>query len=295
MSKFLKIKTEMGWLRVVATLVVTLVALYSALVVAAYSLKSKLTFIPLKQLLLTEEKQPEDVFVSNSLGRKLHGWFFRAGEAENSGCALVCHGNGANLSYYPVLVSLFAKLGMSVCIFDYPGYGLSEGHPSEANLYESGVLFFDQLVQNFGFQPGDIAVAGMSLGGAVATEIVRQRPGCRALVLIATFVSPRQLLRTLFWPLMAVGFVANEFFLNENLELVTAMQPELKTVVMHSRTDGLIDFSHAVTNAKTARARLLEIDGWHGDPRFSAETVRELGVLIGKKVSSPPPGFEPGT
>jgi len=287
----------------VVLLVTVVGALYAGLVVLAFSIKPKLTFVPLKQLLLThthsslEQKasEPDDVFVVNSSGQKLHGWYYdyeqRTGSmsmtvsssepSPDSRVALVCHGNGANLSYYPVLVSLFASLGMSVLIFDYPGYGRSEGKPTEANVYESALLFFDQLL-SFGFSKNQVVVAGMSLGGAVATRVARERPGCGALVLISTFVSPRQLLRTLFWPLMAVGFVANEFFLNEDLKIVTALQPALRTVVLHSRTDGLIDFSHAETNAKTASARLLEIDGWHGDPRFSDATIAELGTLLQK-------------
>lgn len=272
----------MGLLRVLGILVLTLAALYAAIVVLALSFKDKLTFIPLKQLLLVNtstEQPPEDVFVQNSFGQRLHGWFFDTPGAQS--CTLVCHGNGANLSYYAALVNLFKKLRTSVLIFDYPGFGQSEGRPTEASAYESGLLFFDALVKR-GFAPENIVIAGMSLGGAVATRIARERPKYQALVLIATFVSPRRLLWTLFKPLVLLAFVANEFFLNEDLKLVTGAEPggRSRTVVMHSRTDGLIDFSHAEENAKTARCRLLEIDGWHGDPRFSDKTVAELASLI---------------
>jgi len=76
----------------------------------------------------------EDVWLKAADGNLIHAWWLaRSG---SQGVILFCHGNAGNLSYWrPAMASLVNKLGQSVLIFDYPGYGRSEGKPSESGCY----------------------------------------------------------------------------------------------------------------------------------------------------------------
>src|SRR5262245_41224078 len=72
----------------------------------------------------------QDVFLTSADGTRIHAWWYPAAGAK--GAVLYCHGNAGNLSHRgDAIHALRQILGESVLIFDYPGYGKSEGRPSE--------------------------------------------------------------------------------------------------------------------------------------------------------------------
>jgi hypothetical protein len=274
--------------KVILVVLVVLLSVYVSVLILCVSLKPFLTFVPLKQFLSDNLESFQDIWTVNSHGDRLHGRLFEkrdptATTTTTTGYVLLAHGNGGNLTYYQSLVSFFAKLGCHVLCFDYPGYGNSQGKPSETNCYEAGLLFYQYIVHNLGIKPAKIILAGMSLGGAIAARLAATQPS-GGLVLISTFVSPRKLLCTLFKPLWLVSFVANEFFLNDDLVKLHASDPEFsakKCVVMHSKKDGLIDFSHAELNSKTlGNCPVVELEGWHADPVFTPQAYDAVKQLL---------------
>ena len=89
-----------------------------------------LFFKPSKQLVDSPEVQrysPRDVYFRSSDGLTLHGWYFRA--KEDRGTILICHGNVENLSTHVKLDLWLIDAGYNLFIFDYRGYGRSEGTP----------------------------------------------------------------------------------------------------------------------------------------------------------------------
>jgi len=105
------------------------------------------------------------------------------------GAVLYCPGNAGNLDCRAVLVrALHQALCESVLIFDYPGYGRSEGKPSEAGCYAAADAAYRWLVDNQRIAPDAIVLYGESLGGGVAVEQASRHPH-RALVLVRTFAS----------------------------------------------------------------------------------------------------------
>jgi fermentation-respiration switch protein FrsA (DUF1100 family) len=85
-------------------------------------------------------------------------------------------------------VALLENLGESVLVFDYPGFGLSEGKPSEAGCYAAADAAYDWLTSIARVPAERITLFGVSLGGGVAVDLAARRPA-RALVLIKTFTS----------------------------------------------------------------------------------------------------------
>ncbi len=129
----------------------------------------------------------EDVWLRSNDGTVIHAWWLpgQGGQA----AVLFCHGNAGNLSdWTPVTQALMNILGQPILIFDYPGYGRSEGKPSEASCYAAADAAYDWLVQTKRFVPERITLFGDSLGGGVATDLAVRRPH-HALVLVKTFTS----------------------------------------------------------------------------------------------------------
>jgi fermentation-respiration switch protein FrsA (DUF1100 family) len=80
------------------------------------------------------------------------------------------------------------RLNASVLVFDYRGYGKSEGTPSEAGLLADARAARRWLAARTGVAERDIVVVGKSLGGGVAVDLAA-KDGARALILESTFPS----------------------------------------------------------------------------------------------------------
>jgi fermentation-respiration switch protein FrsA (DUF1100 family) len=128
------------------------------------------------------------------------------------GALLFCHGNAGNLFHRArTIADLKQALGESVLIFDYPGYGRSEGEPSEAGCYLAANAAYDWLIGQR-IAPEQIVIFGESLGGGVAVELAHDRPH-RALILLSTFTSIPDMAATLF-PWLPVRWLVETRFDN---------------------------------------------------------------------------------
>jgi pimeloyl-ACP methyl ester carboxylesterase len=129
----------------------------------------------------------QDVYLNLADGTKIHArWCPHPGAR---GALLFCHGNAGNLEGWGRAArELWEALGESVLIFDYPGYGYSDGSPSEAGCYAAADAAYRWLTENQGIPAGRVILYGESLGGGVAVELASRRPH-RALVLVRTFTS----------------------------------------------------------------------------------------------------------
>jgi fermentation-respiration switch protein FrsA (DUF1100 family) len=89
---------------------------------------------------------------------------------------LLSHGNGEDLgSVLPLLPGL-ASLGFSVFAYDYRGYGLSDGSPSERHVYADIDGAYDYLTGKLGVAPETIVAYGRSLGAGAAVDLAARRP-----------------------------------------------------------------------------------------------------------------------
>ncbi|MCH8048037.1 MAG: alpha/beta hydrolase [Planctomycetes bacterium] len=120
-------------------------------------------------------------------GTKLHGWYVP--HANPRAVVLFAHGNGGNLSDRALVLRLLnEKLRLSVMIFDYRGYGRSEGKPDEAGLLSDARAARAWLAERAGIGETDIVLLGRSLGGGVMVDLAA-KDGARGLILESTFTS----------------------------------------------------------------------------------------------------------
>ncbi len=168
-----------------------LVSLYIALsppVVAA-----RLEFFPEKYNPATYSEKSkikhEDVFVPVSKNRKLHAWLFQAKNAQVT--VLMHHGQGQNVAFFRSSAEVLAQCGASVLLYDYEGFGLSDGNPSNEALVRDADACYWYLRKNLGVLPERIVHCGISLGTGAAGEIAASQP-CAGVILISPYLKISQ-------------------------------------------------------------------------------------------------------
>ncbi len=132
----------------------------------------------------------EDIFFAASDGVRLHGWFV---PSDSDTTVVWLHGNAGNISHrVDNLLMINRRLGVNVFIFDYRGYGRSEGSPSEEGIYRDAEAALTYLSSRPRTANDRLVFFGRSLGAAVAVELAtRVEP--HALVLESPFTSIREM------------------------------------------------------------------------------------------------------
>ncbi len=117
---------------------------------------------------------------------KLSGWFFK--HKATTKTILVSHGNGGNLGHRAILASALLKSGCSVLLYDYAGYGNSQGTPTVRHAINDACAAFDYLTTVQNIPAKQIIVYGESLGAGITAELSKMRP-VSAMILQSTFPS----------------------------------------------------------------------------------------------------------
>ena len=210
----------------------------------------------------------EDVRFKASDGVELSGWFFPANtnSPRSHLAVLVCHGNAGNISHRLDTCATLLATGANVLVFDYRGYGRSQGRPSEEGTYCDAQAAYQWLRQR-GFTGTNMIVFGESLGGGIATELAVREP-VGGLVLLSTFTSIQDIGAELFpWlPVRWLGRIRYD---------TRAKLPRLHipVLVMHSRADEIVPFHHGERNFAAANEPKLfwELRGDHNRPLADAK------------------------
>lgn len=131
----------------------------------------------------------EDVDFTSADGTPLHGWYVPHEKAR--GAVLFCHGNAGNVTHRAeILARLHDVSRVTVFIFDYRGYGKSNGKPNEAGVLADARAARDWLARREGVAPERLILMGESIGGAVAVDVAAEK-GARGLILESTFANLR--------------------------------------------------------------------------------------------------------
>jgi fermentation-respiration switch protein FrsA (DUF1100 family) len=216
----------------------------------------------------------EDVFLSAEDGVELHGWYIpRQG---SNRVLLFMHGNAGNISHRGESIAIFHRLGLNVLIFDYRGYGQSQGEPSEHGLYQDAAAAWQYLIETRGFDSQDIILFGRSLGGAVAAKLASEVQA-GGVILESTFSSARDVAASLF-PILSRLIVLRYGF-DTAAYLNGVVCPVL---VLHSPEDDIIPFylGEKVYQAAGEEKLFVKIQGDHNggflqsQPRYEQELGR---------------------
>jgi len=189
--------------RVSRVLVLVAVLLTLTILRAEGAMEQHFIYFPERALVMTPSGLGlpfEEVTFSAEDGIRLHGWWV-PGEPGRP-VILFFHGNAGNISHRVENLWLLRRLGLGVLIFDYRGYGRSEGRPDEPGLAQDARAALKWLEER-GVPRGELLYFGRSLGAAVALQLALEAPPA-GLVLETPFTSIRDLGR-LHYPLLHLG------------------------------------------------------------------------------------------
>lgn len=175
----------------------------------------------------------DETFVTRD-GVKLHGWLFRANDRA-SPLIVWFHGNGGNITDRATVAAELARRGLAVFVFDWRGYGKSDGTPSEGKLKIDAIAAYDFATTQA--KSEDIVLYGESLGGPYAAYVAKERKA-RCVVIENSFPSLAKLGNALYRPL-PLGWIA-PLALRTTAWLNDAGLPVL---VLHGKRDQVIPFA----------------------------------------------------
>ncbi len=232
-------------------------------------------YYPTRPLEATPEQagmEYEDVHLTAGDGVRLHGWWVPAGAAR--GTVLFCHGNAGNISHRLESIAVFHRLGLNVLIFDYRGFGHSEGTPDEEGTYRDAEAAYRHLREERGIDPDRIVFFGRSLGGAVAIELAG-RVDAAGLIGESTFTSTVEMGK-LIYPFLPIRLMVR----NRYDSLAKVGDLSLPVLFIHSPDDELVPFEHGrrLYRAATEPKEFLAIRGGHGDGFLVSGPIYAEGI-----------------
>ncbi len=237
-------------------------AAYLGLALLMYFFQSRYVYFPSRALAATPAALGlpfEEVALAAEDGPRLAAWFVPAAAAR--GAVLVCHGNGGNIGDRLHAIERFHGLGLDVLLFDYRGYGHSQGKPSEEGTYRDAVAAWNYLIRERRLAPDRIVVCGRSLGGAVAAWLTDGRSPA-GLILESTFTSLPDIGAGVY-PWLPVRLLCRYRYPTlEHLRRVRC-----PVLVAHSPTDDLVPFAHGqkLFAAAPEPKAFAELTGGHND------------------------------
>lgn len=207
----------------------------------------------------------EDVFFDSDDGLKLNGWFIPAGNPR--GTLLFCHGNAGNISHRIEIIKIFNKLNLNIFIFDYRGYGKSQGSPTEAGLYRDAQAAYKYLLSRKNVNKETVVIYGKSIGANVAIDLASK---VKAAVLISEsgFSSAYDMGKKLF-PYLPIKWI-----ITVKYDALTKIKNiSIPKLIIHSQDDEIVPFElgNKLFEAASQPKEFYQMQGGHNEAPFIAK------------------------
>ena len=223
-------------------------------------LEKRFVFFPVAELLYTPNDvnlDHEDVRIKTSDGLILQGWFI-PGKPGTDITWLWFHGNGGNNGHrISELALAHHRTGVNIFIFDYRGYGESEGSPSEKGTHLDSRAAMEYLASRPDVDKERIVFMGNSLGAALSVELALTQPPM-AMILVSPFASVRDMAK-LTLPFPPVGWLVRNHYDN----VARIRQLNVPLLGLHGDEDALVPISQGrkLYEAANQPKRFQTLDG----------------------------------
>ncbi len=206
----------------------------------------------------------KEVRFSSFDNTKLHGWYFPPQSMDNS-VILWSHGTAGNISHRIENILLMQKyLDVGVFIFDYRGYGLSEGVPSEKGLYSDIVGAYAWLSKRI--PENRIVLFGRSLGAAIAAKLSTEKKSAQALILESPFENTIEMGKKIF-PFLPLKWMIKQRY--DTRGVISSVQIPL--LILHGNQDTIVPIQQGKNLFRLASEpkQFFEIKGANHNDTFS--------------------------
>ncbi len=217
-------------------------------------------------------------------GKKITGVYLPAKPAHPT--MLFFHGRGGNVSHFEKFAEAYAPLGYGIFMFDYRGFGLSRGNPSQKNVFEDALAAARYLMSVKKIRPQDIVLYGHSLGNGPALHVAHtlDKFPFKALILQSPFLSTPDMAVCLWthaydpasWFYRAsAAFVTPFLYFNRFENTAPAQRLKLPVLACMSRTDATIPWrmSARLADYIPHAKRFLAPSGGHDEFAWPAQAV----------------------
>jgi uncharacterized protein len=217
----------------------------------------------------------EDAEFRAADGTRLHGWFVPCDNPR--AVILFSHGNGGNLSHRADILRELHRLRAAVMIYDYRGYGRSEGSPDEPGILADARAARAWLAKRAGIGEREIVQMGESLGGGVAVDLAAA-DGARGLVLISTFTSLPDI-GSIHYPWLPVRLLMRNRL--DSLSMIANYHGPLLQI--HGDADTIIPYSNGrrLFDAANEPKRFITVHGADHNDLPGAEFYRAIDEFLG--------------
>ena len=279
---YLLLITAMGSMLI--SIVAVLFIAYCGYGLILYFMQPTFLYGPVREVPYTPDELGldfESVVFKSANGSQLSGWYIPAplevrtkaasvqpgdsllnGPAEDSELTvLFCHGNGGNIMHRLDSINFFHNLGLNCFIFDYRGYGSSQGKPNEEGTYLDAQAAYKWLTEEKKLSPDKIIVFGRSLGGSIAAQLT-SKVAAKVLIIESTFTSYVDI-GSKFYPYMPVRWFAS--FSYRTIDYIKDVH--CPVMIIHSRNDEVVPFEFGLQLYEAANEpkEFVEIFGSHND------------------------------
>lgn len=253
----------------------TLAVAYVVLLAAMYIFQGRLLFMGTSDIYRTPAAngwEYEDVSLDVD-GELTRGWYVHS-EKSARGTVLFSHGNAGNMADRLESVGLLRDLGFDVLVYDYGGYGESEGAASEARCYADARAMWGYLTAERTIAPSSIVLFGRSLGAGVSCQLATEVEPA-GVIIESAFRSVPAMAQQLY-PIFPAKLLARYVFDNES-KVQSISSPML---FVHSPDDDIIPYDHGrrLYEAATEPKSFLEIRGGHNDGFWMSGAVYTDGL-----------------
>jgi hypothetical protein len=256
------------------SIITLLLIAYFGLGITLYFMQPALTFSPTSEVPYNPGDiglEYEKVQLKTADHLILSGWYIPAKNARFT--LLFCHGNGGNISYALDSINIFYELGLNCLIFDYRGYGHSQGKPTEEGTYIDAQAAYDWLIKEKKLKPCEIIICGKSLGGCIAAHLA-SNVEAKGLIIESGFTSYADIGQKFYPYMMVRPFARYNFNTSDYLK-----QVDCPVLLIHSRNDEIVPFEFGLRlyeEAAREPKEFIEIFGNHNDGfLYSGQIYRE--------------------
>jgi uncharacterized protein len=243
--------------RVLGSILFAAIFLYGFACLALSRWQNYFIFFPQAEIYSTPsdfDLKFEEVYLDFSSSQRVHGWWM-----PNSGTKtlLYLHGNGANIAANIEHAKRFHRLGFSVLLIDYRGYGKSIGDfPTEESVYADSELAWDYLVKQRKISPQNILIYGHSLGGAIAIDLAVKQPLAKGLIVESSFSSIAAMVkRDPKFIIFPIDLLVHQRF--DSISKVRSLS--MPVLFLHGTSDSVIPFSMSEQLYAETKSRIKKI------------------------------------